>query len=103
MFYFNSEYSHCILKTPKPNDFRVQEEHGGRIINVEPSPDLMSRAESVLRAIDRTLLYTRVDLVKDDKGDYALMELELIEPSLYLRMDPGAPKRFAHAVQELIN
>jgi hypothetical protein len=28
------------------------------------------------------------------------MELELIEPSLYLRMDPGAPQRFARAIDQ---
>jgi hypothetical protein len=30
------------------------------------------------------------------------MELELVEPALYLRMDPGAPDRFADAVIALI-
>lgn len=43
-------------------------------------------------------LYARVDLVQaNDAADYWLMELELIEPSLYLRMDPDAPRRFAEA------
>src|SRR5262249_46918074 len=29
LFYFNGKLSHTILKTPKADDFRVQEEHGG--------------------------------------------------------------------------
>ena len=39
----------------------------------------------------------RVDLVRDDEDDYRLMELELIEPSLYLRTDAGSAGRFARA------
>ena len=33
---------------------------------------------------------------------YWLMELELIEPSLYLRMDKGAPERFARALHDRV-
>ena len=36
LFYFAGEYSHSILKTPKADDFRVQEEHGGVIRAIEP-------------------------------------------------------------------
>jgi hypothetical protein len=43
-------------------------------------------------------LYARVDLVRNAAGEFEVMELELIEPSLYLRTDPGAPERFARAV-----
>ena len=36
LFYFNGQYSHAILKTPKDSDFRVQEEHGGRLAAITP-------------------------------------------------------------------
>jgi hypothetical protein len=49
-----------------------------------------------------TLLYSRVDLVRDASGDLCLMELELIEPALYLRMDTLAPSRFAAAIDFLL-
>ena len=101
LFFFNGVYSHSILKTPKASDFRVQEEHGGRIVSIQPSKQLIKRAQDVLHTLNQSLLYARVDLVKDEKGDYALMELELIEPSLYLRMDSEAPKRFAQAIHSL--
>ena len=39
----------------------------------------------------------------NDGGGYWLIELELIEPSLYLRTDPGAPARFAQALHERVN
>lgn len=102
LFFFNGIYSHSILKTPGANDFRVQEEHGGRIVATQPSSLLLDRAREVLGSIEQSVLYARIDLVKNEINDYALMELELIEPSLYLRMDSGAPERFAMAIQTLI-
>jgi hypothetical protein len=44
-------------------------------------------------------LYARADLVRSNEGDgYWLMELELVEPSLYFRFDPRAAERFARAL-----
>ncbi|MBX2819031.1 MAG: hypothetical protein KTR29_05090 [Rhodothermaceae bacterium] len=101
LFFFNGRYSHCIRKVPKSNDFRVQEEHGGLITTCPPTLKLLNCAQHVLDNLDYTVLYARVDLVPDENGDYALMELELIEPSLYLRMDPEAPTRFARAIEAI--
>ena len=97
--YFNGELSHTILKTPKPLDFRVQEEHGGAIRAVEAGPELRAAGATVLRALGSTPLYARADFVRaNDEAGFWLIELELIEPSLYLRMDAGAPERFARAL-----
>jgi glutathione synthase/RimK-type ligase-like ATP-grasp enzyme len=98
LFFFNGEFSHAILKTPAESEFRCQEEHGGNIQPVVPEPRLLKRAQQVLDALPETLLYARVDFVRDDKNDFLVMELELIEPSMYLRTDPGAPMRFARAI-----
>jgi hypothetical protein len=103
LFYFNGEYSHTILKTPKPKDFRVQEEHGGIITEVQPERPLKQTAEKILTYIGEKLLYARIDLVRDADGIFKLMELELIEPALYLRMNEGAPKRFAEAIDSWVN
>jgi glutathione synthase/RimK-type ligase-like ATP-grasp enzyme len=97
--YCNGELSHAILKTPKAHDFRVQEEHGGIIRAVEAEGELREAGQTALRALGSAPLYARADFVRANDGrGYWMMELELIEPSLYLRMDPGAPKRFAHAL-----
>lgn len=98
LLYFGGELSHTILKTPKTSDFRVQEEHGGQIQAVEPSLELKTIGQTVLSTLKETPLYARVDLVRLEKETYALMELELIEPSLYFRMDSRAPERFANAL-----
>ena len=94
---FGGEPSHTILKTPRAGDFRVQEEHGGIIRAVVPDPALVARAVRALDVVAPTPLYARADFVRVG-DDYLLMELELIEPALYLRMDASAPERFADAV-----
>ena len=99
LFYFNGQYSHAILKTPKNNDFRVQEEHGGQLKAIEPEAKLVEYAEITMAAlakIHQVPLYARVDFVRHQQG-FVLMEAELIEPSLYFNMDNDSPKRFAHA------
>ena len=103
LFYFGGEYSHTILKAPKPADFRVQEEHGGIITAVEPTAELLDAGRKVFDTIVPVPLYARVDLVHDCAGDLAVMELELIEPALYLRMDADSPRRFAEAIDERMN
>lgn len=95
LFYFGGEYSHTILKTPKKNDYRVQEEHGGVLASVEPQDQLLNRARQTMQQVRPEPLYARADYVRTDNDDFALMELELIEPSLYFNMDPDSPKRFA--------
>ncbi|MEM8556212.1 MAG: hypothetical protein AAGG50_00045 [Bacteroidota bacterium] len=98
LFYFAGAYSHTILKTPKPRDFRVQEEHGGLIRAVHPEPTLRAQADAVVAMLSPAPLYARADFVRMPDGTFAVMELELIEPALYLRMDADAPERFARAV-----
>jgi glutathione synthase/RimK-type ligase-like ATP-grasp enzyme len=102
LFFFGGELSHTVLKTPKIPDFRVQEEYGGVIRAVSASRGLVSAAERVIVAIGKVPLYARVDLVRLEEGVYGLMELELIEPSLYFRMDANAPERFAQALHSRI-
>lgn len=99
---FRQHYSHCVLKTPQAGEFRVQEEHGGIIAAVEPEADLREAAERTLQCLEWQPLYARVDLVRLADGSPALMELELIEPSLYLASDPQAPERFAEAIVDCL-
>jgi len=99
LVFFGGRYSHTILKTPKPGDFRVQEEHGSTVRPVEADGELLAAARRCLAALDRTPLQARVDLVRLADGGFALMELELIEPALYFRMDAAAPARFVAAFE----
>ena len=94
-FYFDEKYSHTILKTPEKGDYRVQEEHGGHIKKVEPEEEMLTISKKILELLQPTPLYSRIDLVRTEQNRFLLMELELIEPSLYFNMDPESPERFA--------
>lgn len=102
LFYFGGEFSHAILKRPKEKDFRVQEEHGGILQSVKPSEHLLETSKFILDRIESLPLYARIDLVKTEDNKFALMELELIEPSLYFNMDKESPDRFAQAFNNWI-
>jgi hypothetical protein len=96
--FFGGEFSHAVLKRPVPGDFRVQSEFGGTRSKVTPDPALIAEASAVLAAAPERCLYARVDGCIVD-GAFWLMELELLEPSLFLAYDPLAPARFAAAIR----
>jgi glutathione synthase/RimK-type ligase-like ATP-grasp enzyme len=104
LVYFDGAFSHAILKTPKRNDFRVQEEHGGLIRPVGADAALRAAGAAAVRAVDEDPLYARVDVVRGGGGGdgYLLMELELVEPALYFRTDRDAPARFARALHRRV-
>ncbi|MEO8648089.1 MAG: hypothetical protein ABI539_02870 [Acidobacteriota bacterium] len=103
LFHFGGRFSHAVLKTPAAGDFRVQQEHGGAIRPVEATPGMLMGAEAAISYFEKPPLYARTDLVRDVEDNFLLMELELIEPSLYFRCDPAAAGRFASAFAERMN
>ena len=103
LFYFGGQYSHAISKHPAEGDFRVQERFGGVERAVNAPHDAKALAKAALAAAehlnDRALItYARVDMVRDAQGQFRLMELELIEPSLFLRFANDEGTMFANAV-----
>ncbi len=101
LFYFGGSYSHTVLKTPKTGDFRVQEEYGSRLQAVEPSPAMREIGDRAIHCMGQTLVYARVDLVLAHDAP-CIIELELIEPSLYFPYEAESPKRFALALNEFM-
>jgi len=99
LIYFDGVFSHAVRKVAQGGDFRVQPDWGGRVTRAEPDAAEFAAAEAALAAIDEgPLLYARIDLVRDLDGRPVVMELELLEPDLYLGQEPGAQRRFARAV-----
>jgi glutathione synthase/RimK-type ligase-like ATP-grasp enzyme len=98
LFFFNGDYSHAILKVPAAGEFRSQEERGAAIHRIDPETGLLLAARRAIAAVSPVPLYGRIDLLRNAVGGFDVMELELIEPSLYLRMDAAAPERFATAI-----
>lgn len=93
--------SHALRKTPRAGEFRSQEEHGGRVEPLDPDPALAAAArrvaDAVARRSPRPPLYGRVDFLPGPDG-WLVGEVELVEPSLYLRLDRRAPARLADAI-----
>lgn len=101
LFFFAGHYSHAILKVPAESEFRSQEERGAEIRSVLPQEKLLIRAQQALDTVTPSPLYARIDFVRNE-DDFLVMELELIEPSLYLRMNPEAPARFAASIDQWV-
>lgn len=59
-------------------------------------------AAEIVAAVSRRFgavpLYARVDLLAGDDGEPVLLELEVVEPALYLSEAPGAAERLAAAI-----
>lgn len=95
--FFAGAYSHAFLKVPRSGEFRVQKEYGGSALPKDPPPSLLAAASDVLRAVTEPWLYARVDGI-EASGALVVMELEMIEPWLFLQCDPRAADRFAEAI-----
>ena len=90
--------THGLRKKANAGDFRVQDDHGGTVHPLEPSVEQVEFAERALAACDEVPAYGRVDLVRLDDGSLAVMELELVEPELWLRLHPPAADQMAAAI-----
>lgn len=102
LFYLNAVLSHAICKKPLDGDYRVQEEHGGSLTAVQPGRAMRDAGQRVVDQVTPLPMYARCDLIRGEDGRFLLMELELIEPSLYLRLDDAAPERFAVAFEKYL-
>jgi glutathione synthase/RimK-type ligase-like ATP-grasp enzyme len=89
LIFFAGLFSHAVLKKPQPGDFRVQNDFGGTAHLADPPSEVLATATHAINAVDRTI-YARVDGLVDG-GQFRLMELELIEPMLFLADHPQAP------------
>ncbi len=81
--FFKGAFSHAVLKIPAVGDFRVQKAYGGRVETYQPSAEEMDWAHDVLERTPVPSDYARIDYLMQD-GVPQLMELELIEPELFL-------------------
>ncbi|MCJ7421443.1 ATP-grasp domain-containing protein [Sphingomicrobium astaxanthinifaciens] len=97
LLYFDGRYSHAAVKRARAGEFRVQPEFGGSEEPVEAPAAARALAEAALGCAPLAPAYARVDLVMTDDGPL-LMELELIEPDLFLRHAPDEGAGFRDAV-----
>ncbi len=94
----DGQVTHFVRKDPPPGDYRVQDDYGATDAPHVPSESERAFVDGVLGAIPDVLAYARVDWLLDARGEPRLVELELIEPSLFLRHGPGCAPRLVEAV-----
>ena len=96
---FGGEFSHSIVKRPKAGDFRVQPHLGGTEAKCDPPAGAIDLARAALAVAPAKAAYARVDMVRGRDGRLAVIELELIEPALWLEHSPDAGASFAAAIR----
>ena len=97
LMFCGGRYTHAVVKVAAHGEFRVQKEWGGHVVAREPSSALAEHARRVLERFAPSATYARVDGVETADG-FVLMELELIEPELFLDRQPTAAECLADAV-----
>lgn len=98
LIFIDGAFSHAAIKRASGSEFRVQTEHGGSVEGIDVESWLIEAGARVLAALPEVPLYARVDgVVRGDQ--FLLMELELIEPNLFLELLPGSYERLAEAVR----
>lgn len=106
LLYFGGEFSHAVIKRPVAGDYRVQSEYGGSVAPIPPSAATLAAAERALAVVaaigHADQGYVRVDGVIC-AGEFLIMELEMIEPFLFLAKQPQAAERFAQQLAERLD
>ena len=87
--YFGGQFSHGLIKRAKKGDYRIQSIYGGTEESYAPTQAERDAARAVLDALDFTPLYARVDLLRGLDGKLKLIELEMVEPYLYMAHAKG--------------
>jgi glutathione synthase/RimK-type ligase-like ATP-grasp enzyme len=101
MIYFDGEFSHAIRKLPTAGEYRVQDHYGGTVHPHVPTVEEHGVSTAALAATPKDTMYARVDLVSlDDRP--VVMELELIEPVLFLSSSPDGTQRFAEILYSAV-
>ena len=98
LIFFEGRFSHGVQKIPRPGDYRVQDDHGATDHPWEPPGDWVTRCAELLEHLTPQPLYARCDFLRGTSGEPLLIELELIEPSLFFRHDSAAAGRFAASI-----
>jgi glutathione synthase/RimK-type ligase-like ATP-grasp enzyme len=97
LVFLGGGFSHAVLKRPAEGDFRVQMEFGGRVAPESPPASVVSQAREVAALIPGPWAYARIDGVAAGEA-FTLMEVELIEPYLFLSEHARAAARLADAI-----
>jgi glutathione synthase/RimK-type ligase-like ATP-grasp enzyme len=98
LMYFNKVFSHAVIKRPRLGDFKNSPYVAGTTLSASPTENVRSVADKIIGSVQSELLYARVDLVERNNGDVLLMELELIDPVMFLDYSVSSVNMFGEAI-----
>ncbi|MCX7357879.1 MAG: transporter [Alphaproteobacteria bacterium] len=101
LFWFGGEYSHAVRKVPAAGDW-LANVSGARFVAETPPPAAIEAAEAARARAPQDLLYVRIDLVLGDDGAWRVIEIEAIEPYLFLDFAPEGADVFVGAIARVL-
>ena len=100
LMFFNGAYSHAVSKKPFDSELAVSDAPDTL---VQAASDEIAVAAQALALVPGEPMYARVDLLRGDRGEIYVNEVELVEPGLYLRVHEPAIAAFADAIEAALS
>ena len=101
LFWFGGQYSHAVRKVPADGDW-LANVSGARFVAEAPPAAAIEAAEAARARAPKDLLYVRIDLVLGDDGAWRVIEIEAIEPYLFLDFAPEGADVFVDAIARVL-
>ena len=98
LIFIGENYTHAVKKIAKEGDFRVQDDHGGRVEVYNATKEEILFAQNCLGKCPTLPIYSRVDIIYDNENEISLGEIELIEPELWFRNNKAAARLLANEI-----
>ena len=97
LVWIDGEFTHAVRKSPR---FAADEERVSEALTITAAERAVGTA--ALAPVRDRLLYARVDVAPGPTGEPLVMELELVEPSLFLLQSPPTLDRFVDAIRRRV-
>jgi len=101
LIFIGEHYTHAVKKIAKEGDFRVQDDHGGSVEVYNATKEEILFAQNCLSKCPTLPIYSRVDIIYDNRNEISLGEIELIEPELWFRNNKVAAGLLANEIKKL--
>lgn len=103
VIYIDGEYTHTIHKTAAIGEFRIQSRYGGKEALVPNRQELLELSQKVIGLLTKHPMYARTDIIVSEEFGPRVIEVELIEPDLFLRFNENALHKLAIAIKRSLD
>lgn len=98
LIYFNGNFSHCVSR-PMAGHQAAPDREVEEASYVEPTKKQLNIGEAVINSLPFTPAYIRVDLLEDERQEDLVLEVEMVEPTLFLCKAPQSAILYANALE----